>query len=85
MFILLLCPIIVLAMEPLQKQERPNIILILADDLGYECLGANGGSSYETPVLDRLAASGMRIEHCYSQPLCTPSRVQLLIGLYINA
>ena len=34
---------------------QPNIILIMADDLGYECVGANGGSSYKTPVLDQLA------------------------------
>jgi arylsulfatase A len=61
---------------------RPNVILILADDMGYECLGANGGASYETPHLDRLAARGMRFEHCYSQPLCTPSRVALMTGLY---
>src|SRR5262245_36517011 len=61
---------------------KPNIILILADDLGYEPLGANGGTSYKTPVLDRLAAGGVRFEHCYAQPLCTPTRVQLMTGAY---
>src|SRR5512137_1700929 len=61
---------------------RPNVILILADDLGYECIGADGGTSYKTPVLDRLAATGMRFEHCYVQPLCTPTRVQLMTGIY---
>ena len=60
----------------------PNIVLILADDMGYECVKANGGTSYETPVLDGLAAAGMRFEHCYSQPICTPSRVQLMTGIY---
>jgi arylsulfatase A len=60
--------------------ERPNIILILADDLGYETLGANGGTSYQTPVLDKLAAGGLRFTHCYAQPLCTPTRVQLMTG-----
>ncbi len=64
------------------KPNRPNIVLILADDLGYECLGCNGGTSYKTPVLDRLAAGGMRFEHCYAQPLCTPTRVQLMTGIY---
>jgi len=59
---------------------RPNLILILADDLGYETIGANGGTSYQTPVLDKLAASGMRFTHCYAQPLCTPTRVQLMTG-----
>ena len=61
---------------------RPNIVLIMADDLGYECIRANGGKSYQTPVLDSLAKTGMRFEHCYSQPLCTPSRVQLMTGIY---
>lgn len=59
-----------------------NIILIMADDLGYETIGANGGESYQTPSLDRLAAAGARFEHCYAQPLCTPSRVQIMTGKY---
>lgn len=62
--------------------SRPNIILIMADDFGYECVTANGGESYETPNLDRLAAAGVRFEHCHSQPLCTPTRVQLMTGRY---
>jgi arylsulfatase A len=61
---------------------KPNLILILADDLGYECLGCNGSTSYKTPALDRLAADGMRFRHCYVQPLCTPTRVQLMTGQY---
>jgi arylsulfatase A len=61
---------------------RPNVILIMADDLGHETIGANGGTSYRTPVLDRLAAGGVRFEHCYVQPLCTPTRVQLMTGQY---
>lgn len=60
----------------------PNVILILADDLGYETIGANGGTSYQTPVLDKLAATGVRFEHCYVQPLCTPTRMQLMTGIY---
>jgi arylsulfatase A len=54
----------------------------MADDLGYECIGANGGTSYKTPVLDKLAAEGIRFEHCYAQPLCTPSRVKIMTGIY---
>jgi arylsulfatase A len=61
---------------------KPNIILIMADDFGYECVTANGGQSYKTPNLDRLAAAGMRFEQCHVQPLCTPTRVQLMTGLY---
>jgi len=64
------------------EERQPSVVLIMADDLGYECIGANGGTSYETPVLDRLAAEGMRFEHGYSQPLCTPSRVQIMTGVY---
>ena len=60
--------------------KRPNIVLIMADDLGYECLGCYGSASYQTPVLDELARTGMRFEHCYSQPLCTPSRVKIMTG-----
>jgi arylsulfatase A-like enzyme len=62
--------------------SRPNIILIMADDLGFETLGTYGGESYDTPHLDQMAENGMRFEHCYSTPLCTPSRVQLMTGQY---
>lgn len=54
----------------------------MADDLGYECITANGGESYQTPNLDRLAANGVRFENCHSMPLCTPTRVQLMTGRY---
>src|SRR4026207_1790504 len=63
-------------------EAKPNIIVIMADDFGYECVTANGGQSYQTPNLDRLAAHGMRFEQCHVQPLCTPTRVQLMTGLY---
>lgn len=43
-----------------------NIVLIMADDLGYERLGCYGSTSYKTPFLDELARTGMRFEHCYS-------------------
>jgi len=65
-----------------EPARKPNLILIMADDLGYECIGANGGTSYKTPVLDHMAATGMRFEHCNVQPLCTPTRVQLMTGIY---
>lgn len=61
--------------------ERPNVVLILIDDFGYECVAANGGESYQTPVMDKLAATGVRFEQCHVQPLCTPTRVQLMTGL----
>ena len=63
-------------------QTKPNIILIMADDLGQETLGVYGSDSYTTPNLDRLANEGMRFDQCYATPLCTPSRVQLMTGKY---
>jgi arylsulfatase A-like enzyme len=53
----------------------------MADDMGYERVGAYGGISSKTPALDTLAAQGMRFEYVYSQPLCTPSRVKIMTGL----
>jgi arylsulfatase A len=64
------------------ESPRTNVILFMADDLGYECIGANGCVSYQTPNLDKLAAGGARFEHCYVQPLCTPTRAQLMTGQY---
>jgi len=61
--------------------DKTNVILIMADDIGYECYGAYGGTSYETPVLDEMAAAGRRFDHAYSNPLCTPSRVKIMTGL----
>ncbi len=63
------------------ESKPTNIVLILADDLGYETLSAYGGESYKTPVLDKLAKTGVRFEHCYAQPICTPSRVKLMSGI----
>ncbi len=62
--------------------KRPNVVLIMSDDLGYECLGSYGGTSYKTPRLDALAATGMRFTQAYAQPLCTPTRIQLMTGAY---
>lgn len=67
---------------PATGPKRPNVILIMADDLGYETVTANGGSSYQTPGIDRMASNGIRFEHCYAQPLCTPSRVKIMTGIY---
>ncbi len=65
-----------------ESQAPPNIVLIMADDMGYETVAANGGTSYETPNLDALAAEGMRFTQAHATPLCTPSRVQLMSGKY---
>jgi len=60
--------------------QKPNIVLIMADDLGYECVNSYGGTSYNTPNLSVLANTGMQFENCHSQPICTPSRVKLMTG-----
>lgn len=64
------------------QNTQPNIVLLLADDLGYECISANGGTSYKTPNIDKLASQGVRFENYHSQPVCTPTRVQLMTGKY---
>lgn len=60
----------------------PNVVLIMADDMGWETVGTYRGEDYDTPNLDRLAAEGMRFDHAYSTPICTPSRVMLMTGKY---
>lgn len=66
----------------LTAADRPNIVLIMADDLGYENLACNGSKLNSTPNLDKLAAGGIRFENAHSQPICTPSRVQIMTGIY---
>lgn len=63
------------------KGERPNIVLILADDMGFSDIGCFG-SEIHTPNLDRLAAKGMRSSQWYNNPRCCPSRASILTGLY---
>jgi arylsulfatase A len=65
-----------------QANDRPNIILIMADDMGYEALSSNGSESCKSPNLDKLAAKGVRFTNGFSNPICTPSRVKLMTGQY---
>ena len=64
------------------KDVRPNIILIMADDMGMESVGAYGCESIKTPRLDQMAKEGILFAHAHSAPLCTPSRVQIMTGKY---
>ena len=64
------------------RAGTPNVIVILADDLGYGDLGSYGGKRIRTPNLDRLAAEGMRFTSFYAQPVCGPSRAALMTGSY---
>ena len=63
-------------------ERPPNIVLIMADDVGCETLGCYGGQSYKTPHIDRLAKTGLKFTHCYAMPVCHPTRTCLLSGRY---
>jgi len=65
-----------------QANDRPNVILIMADDMGYEALSSNGSESCKSPNLDKLASNGVRFTNGFSNPICTPSRVKLMTGQY---
>jgi arylsulfatase A len=77
----LLAVFLCLAAHCQAAREKPNVVLILIDDFGYECVTANGGESYQTPVMDKLCATGVRFEQCHVQPVCTSTRLQLMTGM----
>ena len=71
------------AARPGEGADRPNVVIVLADDLGYADVGVFGAEGFATPHLDRLAAEGMRFTNFYSAaPICSPSRAALLTGSY---
>lgn len=79
----ILIPLLVLALLPLalQAAERPNIVLIVSDDLGYGDLHCYGADEVRTPHLDQLAKEGLRLTSCYAgHPNCSPSRAALMTG-----
>jgi arylsulfatase A len=61
---------------------KPNIIFVLADDLGIDGVSCYGADKHQTPKIDALAASGTRFQTCYAAPLCGPSRCLLMTGRY---
>jgi arylsulfatase A len=63
-------------------EPKPNLVFILADDLGFAEIGCNGADAYKTPNIDALAKSGARFSHFYTAPLCGPSRALILTGRY---
>ena len=73
----------VLCFSPFASAEKPNVIVIMADDLGYGDLSCYGATAFKTPNIDRLAADGMRFTNGYcSASTCTPTRYSLLTGTY---
>jgi hypothetical protein len=66
----------------LLPRDKPNIVLIFADDLGIETLNAYGGHGVRTPHLDKLATGGMLFTHCFANPACSPSRAEIMTGTY---
>src|SRR3990167_3664823 len=67
------------ASNAVAADARPNILLIVADDLGYSDLGAFGGE-INTPNLDQLAAGGLQLTSMYAAPTCSPTRAMLMSG-----
>ena len=79
----LFCITAVLLLSCNKPEDRPNIIYIMVDDMGYADLGIYGQQDYQTPVLDSLAKQGMRFIQAYSAaPVCTPTRVAFMTGRY---
>ena len=79
---LLLAPLVSLNAAAASPSSKPNIVFILADDLGFAEIGANGADHYKTPNIDSLAKTGIRFNHFYTAPLCGPSRALILTGRY---
>ncbi|MFT5853340.1 MAG: arylsulfatase A [Verrucomicrobiales bacterium] len=63
-------------------EKKVNVLLILVDDLGVETLKCYSGASYNTPFIDKLAEESLVFERAFATPVCTPTRAQLLTGLY---
>ena len=61
---------------------KPNIVYIVADDLGWKDVGFNGCPDIKTPNLDKLAETGVKFSQFYAQPMCTPTRAALMTGRY---
>jgi len=67
-----------------QRNQKPNIVLILADDQGWGDLGITGNTNLETPNIDAIAKNGVMFNHFYVSPVCSPTRAELLTGRYFQ-
>src|SRR5919202_1311470 len=86
-FVRALCLLIAFGLAPAvataQPTPRLNVVLIVADDLGWADLGCYGSKYHRTPHLDRLAADGLRFTQAYAAcPVCSPTRAAILTGKY---
>ena len=71
------------AQHDVRTNSRPNVVLILMDDMGYGDIGSYGGQDAKTPNLDRLAREGLRLTNAYANgPTCSPTRAGLIAGQY---
>src|SRR5436190_23645752 len=82
-FALLIAVVFALPAAAADQPDRPNIVFILADDLGYTDVACFGSKYYETPNIDRLASQGLKYTHGYTcGPNCQPTRAALMTGQY---
>src|ERR1700743_3177083 len=73
----------VLSLRPISAADRPNIVVILTDDMGYSDPSCYGGKFVPTPNIDRLAKEGIRFTHFYDDaPICSPSRASYITGMF---
>lgn len=82
---LLLALVLMVAQRGQGAESKPNIVLIVADDMGYADAGFNGGREIKTPNLDKLAREGSVLKSFYVQPVCSPTRSALMTGRYPTA
>ena len=67
-----------------ETPAKPNVILLMGDDHGWEEVGYNGHPYVKTPFLDEMAKSGLRLDNFYAQPSCSPTRGNVLTGRHPN-
>src|SRR5918995_20431 len=81
--VVLLCAVASAAAQGQQvTPQRPNVVLIITDDVGYGDFGSYGATDISTPNVDRLAREGVKLTDFYAAPTCTPTRASLITGRY---